>query len=267
MKTFYSDYTSEITNKIDNNERSIIHVITTGDKNRLNQVVNPQGWNNQEEYKKNPIVLFNHGGGFFGDASSHIFSIGTSEFQRIKANHIEAKTVFGTTELANDIFNLNVEKVLNSWSIGFNPVDEPKFMNDALYINKWDMLEYSSVYIPANANCTNLEIMSNSLNIVKNGYLKNFITDKHLEIEQSGEVNKLKLELETIKNSYKTDFDKYKADFENTLKTTLKNFYKVTSENLITEFNGTLSKHLKDVPEMINQTVLKSVKTLMGKLD
>jgi len=266
MKTFYSDYKSEIVNKIDTGKRSIIHVITTGDKNRLDQVVNPQGWNNQADFKANPIVLFNHGGGFFGDASSHIFSIGTSEWQEVKTNHIEAKTNFASTDLANDIFNLNVEKVLNSWSIGFNPVGEPKFMNNALYIDKWDMLEYSSVYIPANANCTNLEIMTNSLEIVKNGYLKNYITHKHLEVEQKEEVGKLKTELETIKNNHKADFDKYRNDFEAQQKETLKNFYKVISEKINTEFNDTLGKHFKDVPEMINQTVIKSVKTLMGDL-
>lgn len=175
--------------KVDEKERSIIHTITTGDKNRYNQIVNPDGMNDAE-YSKNPVVLWMHGSILANTIDD--LPIGRSAWRQREGNGIIAKTIFHDLPIASDIFYLNKEGFLNAWSIGFSPEEEVlrDRENDSIIINKWKLYEYSSVTIPANANALN-----NMLEVVKTDSMKNSLTDIF-------QVEMLRNELQAIKEKY-----------------------------------------------------------------
>ena len=173
--------------KIDEKERSIIHTITTNEKNRNGQIINPDGMNDAE-YSKNPVVLWMHGS-ILANTEDDL-PIGRSAWRKREGNGIIAKTIFHDLPFASDIFYLNKEGFLNAWSIGFQPAEDiiRDRENESIIINKWNLFEYSSVTIPANANALN-----NMLEVAKTDDMKNSLTEIFA-------VELLKKEIEEIRN-------------------------------------------------------------------
>lgn len=136
---------------VDEKEHSIIHYISTPYPDRSGEVMNPEGCD-YSEYTKNPVVFFSH--------RSRDLPIGRNEFIEITGKGIIAKTIFDTSDFAKEIFRLNAEGFLNSWSIGFSYSEPPVLKDGIFYVNNWKLLEYSSVPIPANPECINLLIKS-----------------------------------------------------------------------------------------------------------
>ncbi len=137
--------------------------ISTIDIDSDGDVVLPKGIN-LGRYEKNPIVLFNH---------SVNSPIGFAEELKVEDDKIIAKTRYGSTEEAQKIYQLVLDKVLRTHSIGFVATEwfqkgeeeythhlaqliksfPDKFNKDsniARIITKSILCEYSIVTIPAN---------------------------------------------------------------------------------------------------------------------
>ncbi|HRE41945.1 MAG TPA: HK97 family phage prohead protease [Ignavibacteria bacterium] len=136
---------------VNEKDHSIIHYISTPHPDRSGEVMNPNGCD-FSEYKKNPVVFFSH--------RSRDLPIGKNEFLEVSEKGIIAKTVFDSSDFAKEIFRLNAEGFLNSWSIGYSYSEPPVLKDGIFFVDKWNLLEYSSVPIPANPECINLLIKS-----------------------------------------------------------------------------------------------------------
>ena len=142
------EISGEITEKnINRDEMTITHFITTKTPDRYGEIVEPLGCD-EKEYRKNPVVFFGH--------RSRDLPIAKNVRLIYEENGIIAVTKFDESEYAKDIFRMNAEGYLNSWSIGFVPIEPPKLKEKYLVFEKWKLLEYSSVPIPANPDAVNL---------------------------------------------------------------------------------------------------------------
>jgi hypothetical protein len=137
-------------------EMVISAVISTPSKDRQGDIVEPLGCM-LDEYALNPVVLLDHGesrmpiatSGF--DGALHVFP---------EKNRVTAKAKFhGETQDSADAYKLISAGVLTGTSIGFMAVDaeplrsESGFAREGLHIKRWNLLEWSFVAVPANAEC------------------------------------------------------------------------------------------------------------------
>ena len=122
-------------------------VITTVDPDRSGDVVVPTGVKNLEEYLLNPVVLWAHD-------RFRVPPIGTCNWVDVQPRRIVAETRFAEgISFAEDVFKLYDRGVLRGWSIGFVPrkaYRKPHAAGSSLYVQEWDLLEYSAVPIPEN---------------------------------------------------------------------------------------------------------------------
>lgn len=125
----------------DKKERTIKHWISRSTLDRGKDIVLPKALD-ETNYRKNPIVLFNH---------DVYYPIANNRWINSENDGALALTAFGTTMFADDIYTLNVERILNGWSVGFIPktweFDEE---NRVTKFSLVDLLEYSSVSLPMN---------------------------------------------------------------------------------------------------------------------
>lgn len=136
----------------DDNEMTITHYISTPTPDRYGDIVHPEGML-EEQFRKNPVVLLNH------DSSKMI--IGKNLWLEKTETGVLAKTQFADTETGREIYRLNKAGFMNAWSIGFMIPEGGLEMRDGKrHIIKWELLEYSSVAVPANPDCINLVMKS-----------------------------------------------------------------------------------------------------------
>lgn len=178
LKVFESDY-----KEFSDNENTIVHYITTANPDREGDIVLPEGMNDAN-YSKNPVVLFNH---------NTYYVIGKSLWRNKTDKGILSKTKFAKTDFANDIKNLHKEGVLNAWSIGFmvnKDLGSLKRTEQGGYLfDEWELLEYSSVSIPANP-----EALDVAKTIIKSIEAKDMIEYAELNLHY----NKLKEDFKTL---------------------------------------------------------------------
>lgn len=163
MENKFKTFESELI-KIDRNEKTITHYITSDTIDRDGDIVIPSG-GDFSNYLKNPIVLFMH---------NQYYPIGKNLWLKIEKSgdneYLLAKTkISDKTDLAQDIFNLYEEKILNAWSIGFKPNwEKAEQIDKGWKFNEWELLEYSAVSIPANPDA-----LTTAIKMVKNEELRN----------------------------------------------------------------------------------------------
>jgi len=155
---------------VNESERTIVHTISSSIIDRYGEIVDPKGMV-QENYSKNPIVLFGHNNGvaWLTGAPPLIPIAGKSLWRKLDGEKILSKTKFGeSTDFMEDVWNLAKDGFLPATSIGFIPMAfEAKKLGDITDLNpsnrgeydkatdvyiwrKWELLEYSLVPIPAN---------------------------------------------------------------------------------------------------------------------
>ena len=180
-------YSSEA-KEFDRNERSVKHWISKKTEDRGLDVVNPDAFDTKN-YKKNPIVLFNH---------HPFYPLGTSMWLKKENDGMLAKTKFATTPFADDIYQLNVEKVLNAWSIGFIPrkwdFDEK---NKITTFTDIELLEYANVSIPMNQDA-----VTEGLKMVKSQLVKNILTEAKENIDIKIALGGIQVEIKELKDLY-----------------------------------------------------------------
>ena len=161
MKKFAS---IPIVKKIDEDARTIEHIISTGTEDRDGDTINPKGWI-LDEFLKNPVVLFGH--------RHDLPPIARAVKLKASEKGLEALTLFppkGISPVSDTVFDLNRLGFIRSWSVGFDPVKFSMIEDGGLAFEEQRLLEYSSVPVPANIDAVNLAVQ------------KGIMTDKMLEL-------------------------------------------------------------------------------------
>jgi phage head maturation protease len=176
--------TTKEVKEIDKNAMTITHYISTSTLDRYGEIMRPEGCD-YSGYRKNPVVFFGH--------RSRDLPIAKNEKIIIENSGVLAVTKFDTSDFAKEIFRLNAEGFLNSWSIGFVPKEfsnqKLKLNNkeqDYLCIEEWELLEYSSVPIPANPDAVNLMLKE-----VNNEKVREIITEQKLISTQMTQIEQI----------------------------------------------------------------------------
>lgn len=137
-------------------DMTVTHYISTVTPDRFGDIVNPFGMD-ADNFRKNPVVLFGHSHNSRGNVIGKNIALFPDDFG------VKAITKFADTPAGKDLYILNREGYMNAWSIGYIPKktktqsttinNQPGTYN---IIDEWELLEYSSVVIPANPDALNL---------------------------------------------------------------------------------------------------------------
>lgn len=240
-------------------ERSIEHYISTETVNRYGYILKNDGMKT-DNYSKNPIVLYNHTlGGFFNSPNPKELIIGKNLNFHVDKVGIAAVTQFADTELGNDILNMNVEGLMSSWSVGWDSEREFDIIDGVSVMPEWELLEYSSVIIPANPDAVNKMLSITRTESLKQVLSYNFTILAYKE-EMDNELKSLKLNIDTLlseMNSLKqgkqlTDVkNEMKSVIQNNKKDTTELFFKVVGklQNLESNLYDSLSNKMQHIVE------------------
>jgi len=199
----YSHNVIENSLAFNDDERSIVHVITDETINRYGQIVRMSGIDTTG-YDKNPVVFFNH--------YSDRLPIGRNLWHKNETrNGVKskiAKTQFHDGEEGTAIYGMWKDGFLNASSIGFGVIEaKPLISNkgdfEAIEFTKTDLGEYSIVGVPANKNAVRnaVEKYGNSGWII-NSIIEESEKDEDLSVKivaMQSEIVSLKAEIENAK--------------------------------------------------------------------
>ena len=133
-------------------------VASSGALDRHGEIVEQAGWE-LKNFKKNPVLLWAH--------DHTIPAIGKAENIRIDGEGKKARLLFEPvfheiTDFGKAIKKMFDEKILNSFSVGYKPID----VEDNKYITQ-ELLEISAGNAPANADARMLAYKSFDTGILK----------------------------------------------------------------------------------------------------
>jgi HK97 family phage prohead protease len=137
---------------IDKGERTLTAYVSTSARDRMDEVLDPAGVD-LTKFKKNPVVLFAH------DYSSP--PIGKALWIKKDGEGILSKVQFANTAFAEEIFGLYQGGFMKAFSVGFIPkdyTDGDGQKSPRRTYNKWELLEYSAVPVPANPEALMLAV-------------------------------------------------------------------------------------------------------------
>jgi len=217
-------------------EKAIVHYISTPDIDRGGDVVDPKGMDDKD-FAKSPSVWYNHEYMW----NPHAKPIGKSAWRKKKDEGVLAKTVFSKTSIeADDIYNLHKEGIIGSWSIGFTVPEggiEHDVKKNITYINKWKLFEYSSAPLAMNPNA-----LDQMKSVVKSEQFKNLV------------------DVYSIKNEVELNIADFKKQIEEILE-----IKKQVEERLKVDNNekiDMLEKEILSLTSLINKKLTESVETL-----
>ena len=130
--------------------RDVKVTITTEHEDRDTDIIRTAGIDT-DNFLKNPVVLYNH---------DRQFPIARALSLERKDTSIEAVTRFadlGISAKADEVFGLIKNGIINAASIGFRVIDYTDFGSYGYDFLETELLEFSFVPIPANANALILE--------------------------------------------------------------------------------------------------------------
>lgn len=149
----------------DDKTRTVVSVISTDGPDSYRSVFLPQGAE-LERYRKNPVVLLQHGGGPFGGDVEAALPIGRNLWIKRSGNKLLAKTQFTdeeTNPLGAKVYRLLAGEFMRGFSIGARPLEESpptraelKEREDwaaarvSVVYRRWELVEYSVVDVPSN---------------------------------------------------------------------------------------------------------------------
>jgi HK97 family phage prohead protease len=119
----------------------------------MGDIIDPKGWF-FGNYEKNPIVLFNHE---YGEVAGSPPSQGRTLMIERYEHGLRAVTEFHRkTRFNEELYSLYKDGFMSTTSVGFWPMDKPeeretKAGGHGLFFKKQDLLEWSLVAVPANA--------------------------------------------------------------------------------------------------------------------
>lgn len=188
---------------------------------RMKEVIDPSGWN-LENYKKNPIVLFDHG----KDPTFGYMPIGKALAVEAKDDGLYTKIQLSNskTEKISAVRDLVEEGILKTFSVGFDPKESQKSADDpdVQVITKAELIETSIVPIPMNQDST-FSLLSKSAKKINSALAKSWldqktkaawtvktIHDKMFALKQAGYFNEQKV-MNEVSEAAKVSLDTLKA--------------------------------------------------------
>lgn len=167
--------------KINDADRTLTHYFSTNEVNRYGYILSNEGMY-EENYSKNPIVIFDHLLRYIVVKNPKDVIIGKSLRRDKDSAGIISLTKFYDTELATDCWNFNKDQMLNAWSLWwdfYKPIEESyQLLNDVPVITAWEPLEISSVIVPGNPGAVNQQ-----LKLAKSMMFKQALSHTYLEAE------------------------------------------------------------------------------------
>ncbi len=148
MEKITKVYSNEI-KSLNEEDKTVVGIISSKGLDRDNDIILSSGIDDKN-YSSNPIVLFNH---------NYNFPIGKSLWRKVEGDNYISKTQFGSTVLAQEVFSLMKDGILNAFSVGFMPTIEPTFEKGVRTFSAIELLEYSVVSIPANPEAITLSFV------------------------------------------------------------------------------------------------------------
>jgi HK97 family phage prohead protease len=138
----------------DDDERSSTELISTASVDRDNEILMPKGVV-LEHFRKNPQVLWAH------DYRQPPIGKAAWVKKDTGSKGLLAKTIYATTDFAEEIWKLIKGKFLPARSVGFIPIEShepdereitrnPERTGARRIYDKWELLEYSVVPVPSN---------------------------------------------------------------------------------------------------------------------
>jgi HK97 family phage major capsid protein/HK97 family phage prohead protease len=118
-------------------------VLSDATKDRMGDVIDPKGWV-LDNFKQNPMALFNHNSGF---------PIGHWEDVKVQGGRLIGKLKLaarGTSDRIDEIISLVEQGILRAVSVGFAPIERKPLDDGGIRFTKQELLETSLVSIPAN---------------------------------------------------------------------------------------------------------------------
>jgi hypothetical protein len=265
--------------QINDGKKTVTHYISGGEPNDYGQVLNPNGYDDSR-YRKNPIVLFQHGlNDLFVTTPARVqldFILGKNSFISVEGNYLKAETEFRSddkSDFASDVFNLYKLGFLKGWSKWFYPISEPRAENGLMYYDKWGIYEYSSVFIPVDEDATTRETsLLNAFESVRSEPMKKYFMHS-LVSQKTGDDDDAVKFINEIKN-IKDEINKLKDnDSKNELgkiaDESIEKYHKIIMPRL-EHFAGSI-KQLNDfrcnLEALVENAVKNSLKTALGKID
>ncbi len=170
-------FVSRGVSKVNEQDLTVTHVITTKALDRYNTIILPKGAL-VKNFLKNPVALWLHNTGAEAEVKIPIAKCLKLE---VSEDKIVATTKFNANEpFAVKVFNAYKDGFLHAWSIGFMPIRFTRYTNEnrealnkkhsvsvkeaqikeagfrGLYVcDKWELLEYSAVPVPGNPEALN----------------------------------------------------------------------------------------------------------------
>jgi len=132
-----------IVKKIEPEEGVFVATVSSGQKDRMGDILNPQGWV-LTNYRKNPVILWAH--------NQFEPPVGRSDKIWVEDDELKIKGRWAPTPFAQELRKLVEGGFLNALSVGFTPLEEPQEGKSARRFNKQELLEISWVNVPALAN-------------------------------------------------------------------------------------------------------------------
>lgn len=139
-KMFVRAYTKQVNEA----ERTLVGIASTEVIDRYGDIVKQDGWI-LDNFKKNPVMLWAH--------NYHDLPIAKIIDVNVSGGKLTFKAQFpkpGLNELADKIFELFKDGVLNAFSVGFIPVEYEPNEHGGYTYTKQELLEISAVTVPAN---------------------------------------------------------------------------------------------------------------------
>jgi len=250
----------DVNKEFNDNERSVVHYITTMTKDRYGDIVNPMGAN-LSNYEKNPIVLFNHNPNWV---------IAKSLWRKNEKDGILAKTKFASIDFASDIYQLYKEGVMNAWSIGFIPDwQEAVDLENGYLFNKWELVEYSAVSIPANPDAITIgrSIVKSyeGIKLIEELEFKNKIEELMQEnIKTLAEIENLRKTIDNIKSNTESDELKLVQESILELNSKLEQLEKFIKKDVTrkTEIVGN-----SDLTKLVKEAVAGAISQIKGNIN
>jgi len=135
----FKEYAAAI-KSVDEEERSITALVSTGEQDRVGEYIPPEEWKLMN-YEKNPVILW-----------AHNYSqppVAKALWTKTDKKGLIQKIQFAKTDFANDIFELYKGGFLNAFSVGFQADRDSE---DSKIFRNAELLEVSCVPVPCNAN-------------------------------------------------------------------------------------------------------------------
>jgi len=155
-------YFSAESKAVKDKEGVILATITTKARDRMGDIVEPAGAE-LADYAANPVVMFAHD--YWG------LPIGKGQNLKVQKTKIQAEVHFDMDDpFAAEVYGKYQRGFMNAWSIGFIPLEiermegkEGEFLG--YHIKRWELLEFSAVPVPANAQALTVAVKSGEVKI------------------------------------------------------------------------------------------------------